>query len=214
MTRHPRGELEVGGAGVPQQAREPRLILELDQMHAAHAVLVARGRSVLRYAVVSAWIPIGRFAQLAGFTVRALRHYESQGLLLPARVDRESGYRYYRPEQLHDALRVRLLRALEMPLPEVVDVMRDPESAASIEALKAHRVRVAQRLADVAKLLARLDEWLDGAPQELDDAVAALDEESAVVGSGASSGERAHRARVPRALRSRRGDLISRVRAT
>ena len=127
---------------------------------------------------MSAWIPIGRFAQLAGFTVRALRHYESQGLLLPARVDRESGYRYYRPEQLHDALRVRLLRALEMPLPEVVDVMRDPESAASLEALRAHRVRVAQRLADVAKLLARLDEWLDGAPQELDDAVAALDEES------------------------------------
>ena len=127
---------------------------------------------------MSSWIPIGRFAQLAGFTVRALRHYESQGLLLPARVDRESGYRYYRSEQLHDALRVRLLRALEMPLPEVVEVMRDPESAASIEALRAHRVRVAERLADVAKLLARLDEWLDGAPQELDDAVAAFDEEA------------------------------------
>jgi len=127
---------------------------------------------------VSSWIPIGRFAQLAGFSVRALRHYESQGLLLPARVDRESGYRYYRSEQLHDALRVRLLRALEMPLPEVVSVMRDPESPASIEALKAHRVRVAERLADVAKFLARLDEWLDGAPQELDEAVAALDEEA------------------------------------
>ena len=127
---------------------------------------------------MSAWIPIGRFAQLAGFTVRALRHYESQGLLLPARVDRESGYRYYRPEQLHDALRVRLLRALEMPLPEVVAVMREPESAASLEALRAHRARVSQRLADLAKLLARLDEWLDGAPQELDEAVAALDEEA------------------------------------
>ncbi|HXZ85357.1 MAG TPA: MerR family transcriptional regulator, partial [Myxococcota bacterium] len=79
-------------------------------------------------------IPIGRFAQLTGLTVRALRHYESQGLLLPARVDRDSGYRYYRPEQLPDALRVRLLRALEMPLPEVVAVMREPESAASLEA--------------------------------------------------------------------------------
>jgi len=74
---------------------------------------------------LSALIPIGRFAQLAGFTVRALRHYESQGLLLPARVDRESGYRFYGPEQLPDALRVRLLRALEMPLPEVVEVMRE-----------------------------------------------------------------------------------------
>jgi DNA-binding transcriptional MerR regulator len=148
---------------------------------------------------VSAWIPIGRFAQLAGFTVRALRHYESQGLLLPARVDRESGYRYYRPEQLHDALRVRLLRALEMPLPEVVEVMRDPESAASLEALRAHRIRVAKRLADVAKLLSRLDEWLDGVPQELDEAVAALDEES---GDAPSTENEAHPAsdRIARAF--------------
>jgi len=121
-------------------------------------------------------IPIGRFAQLAGFTVRALRHYESQGLLLPARVDRESGYRYYRPEQLPDALRVRLLRALEMPLPEVVDVMRAPDSPEAIAKIRAHRARVASRLRDVEKLLERVDEWLDGTPQELEAPTSALDD--------------------------------------
>jgi len=125
---------------------------------------------------LSSLIPIGRFAQLAGFTVRALRHYESQGLLLPARVDRESGYRFYRPEQLPDALRVRLLRALEMPLPEVVEVMRAPDSAASLEKVRAHRARVAARVADVEKLLERVDEWLDGAPQELETPSSALDD--------------------------------------
>lgn len=121
-------------------------------------------------------IPIGRFAQLAGFTVRALRHYESQGLLLPARVDRESGYRYYRAEQLPDALRVRLLRALEMPLPEVVDVMRAPDSPEAIAKIRAHRARVAERVRDVEKLLERVDEWLDGAPQELEAPTSALDD--------------------------------------
>jgi DNA-binding transcriptional MerR regulator len=121
-------------------------------------------------------IPIGRFAQLAGFTVRALRHYESQGLLEPAHVDRESGYRYYRPEQLPDALRVRLLRALEMPLAEVVEVMREPDGLQALEKIRAHRARVAERLADVEKLLLRIDEWLDGAPQELDVPAQALDD--------------------------------------
>lgn len=121
-------------------------------------------------------VPIGRFAQLAGFTVRALRYYESQGLLLPAEVDRESGYRYYRPEQLPDALRVRLLRALEMPLAEVVDVMRDPDSAASLEKVRAHRARVAARIGEVEKLIVRLDEWLDGAPQDLDAPASPLDD--------------------------------------
>jgi DNA-binding transcriptional MerR regulator len=135
----------------------------------------------------SAFIPIGRFAQLAGFTVRALRYYEAQGLLLPARVDRESGYRYYRPEQLPDALRVRLLRALEMPLAEVVEVMRAPESAAALERVRAHRLRVAARVADVERLLERIDEWLDGAPQDLDAPSAPLDE------SGAATASEPHR---------------------
>jgi DNA-binding transcriptional MerR regulator len=133
--------------------------------------------------VSTSWIPIGRFAQLAGFTVRALRYYEAQGLLLPARVDRESGYRYYRPEQLPDALRVRLLRALEMPLAEVAEVMRAPESAEALEKVRAHRTRVAARLADVEKLLERVDEWLDGAPQELEPPPTPLDESAAATAS-------------------------------
>ena len=125
---------------------------------------------------MSQWIPIGRFAQVSGFTVRALRHYESLGLLVPARVDPGSGYRFYSPEQLPDALRVRLLRALEMPLPDVVMVMRDPESPAALERLRAHRARVAPRLGELEQQLARLDEWLHGAPQELDAEQPALDE--------------------------------------
>jgi DNA-binding transcriptional MerR regulator len=133
---------------------------------------------------MSQWIPIGRFAQLSGFTVRALRHYESLGLLVPGRVDPDSGYRFYDPAQLPDALHVRLLRALEMPLPEVVAVMRDPESAAALDALRSHRARVASRLGELAQQLARLDEWLGGAPQELDAELPALDERSDFSDSG------------------------------
>jgi len=128
---------------------------------------------------MSQWIPIGRFAQLSGFTVRALRHYESLGLLVPARVDPDSGYRFYRAEQLPDALRVRLLRALEMPVPDVVAVMRDPESQAALEQLRAHRARVADRVGELEQQLARLDEWLHGALQELDAEQPALDERAA-----------------------------------
>ncbi|HTO69255.1 MAG TPA: MerR family DNA-binding transcriptional regulator [Myxococcota bacterium] len=129
-------------------------------------------------------IPIGRFAQLTGLSVRALRHYESHGLLLPAHVDRESGYRYYAQAQLSDALHVRLLRALEMPLAEVAEVMRAPESAASQALVRAHRARVAARVAELEKLLLRLDEWLDGAPPELEARAHSLDEASAPSADG------------------------------
>ena len=44
-------------------------------------------------------LSIGRFARLSGLTVKALRHYDAEGLLRPAHVDEWTGYRYYTAEQ-------------------------------------------------------------------------------------------------------------------
>jgi DNA-binding transcriptional MerR regulator len=40
-------------------------------------------------------MPIGRFSRLTGVGVKALRHYDEVGLLVPAAVDDETGYRFY-----------------------------------------------------------------------------------------------------------------------
>lgn len=45
---------------------------------------------------------IGMFAAMNHVTVKALRFYEEQGLLIPAYVDEESGYRYYTMAQMAD----------------------------------------------------------------------------------------------------------------
>ena len=47
---------------------------------------------------------------------KALRLYDSLGLLTPAHVDEVSGYRFYRPDQLERARLVAWLRRLGMPL--------------------------------------------------------------------------------------------------
>ena len=61
-------------------------------------------------------LPIGRFAQATGLTVKALRHYAELGVLRPAHVDAGSGYRYYALAQLRTAAAIARLRALEVPL--------------------------------------------------------------------------------------------------
>lgn len=43
---------------------------------------------------------IGMFAAMNRVTVKALRFYEAQGLLIPAHIDEESGYRYYTMSQM------------------------------------------------------------------------------------------------------------------
>ena len=39
-------------------------------------------------------MPIGRFSRLTGLTVKALRHYSELGLLRPASIDPDTGYRF------------------------------------------------------------------------------------------------------------------------
>ena len=40
-------------------------------------------------------VPIGDFARATHLSVKALRHYHEEGLLAPAEVDPDSGYRRY-----------------------------------------------------------------------------------------------------------------------
>ena len=64
-------------------------------------------------------VPIGQFAAASRLSLKALRLYDENGLLPPARVDPESGYRYYRLQQLGQATTIRLLRRAGMPLAEI-----------------------------------------------------------------------------------------------
>lgn len=91
-------------------------------------------------------IPIGRFAQITRLSIKALRLYADEGLLLPIYVDPETSYRYYQLGQTTVAARIRLLRFLEMPLEEIRAVLRadDPEEVRVL--LLGHRERIAARI--------------------------------------------------------------------
>ena len=98
---------------------------------------------------------IGEFAAFGRVSVRMLRHYDAIGLLVPARVDDRSGYRYYRTEQLRDLLRIVELRQLGCGLDEIALVLdADDEQGALRDLLVRRR---AELEASVAADRARLD---------------------------------------------------------
>ena len=86
-------------------------------------------------------LPIGRFSQVCRLSIPALRHYDELGLLPPAAVDPDTGYRYYSVAQAADAERIRTLRFLEMPLPEIRVVLAG-DSGRTKQILEAHRDRL------------------------------------------------------------------------
>ncbi|BAJ73355.1 predicted transcriptional regulator [Microbacterium testaceum StLB037] len=76
---------------------------------------------------------IGEFSALTGLTVKALRHYDEQGLLGPARVDETSGHRFYAPRQIRDALTILALREADVPLPLIARVLGSPGDVGALE---------------------------------------------------------------------------------
>ncbi|WP_280430291.1 MerR family transcriptional regulator [Nocardia brasiliensis] len=68
-------------------------------------------------------ITIGVLARASGLTASALRFYDDCGLLVPAQVDPLTGYRYYTEEQRERATLIRRLRAIEVPLDAIADIL-------------------------------------------------------------------------------------------
>lgn len=73
---------------------------------------------------------IGQFARRTRLSYKALRLYDAMGLLPPAFVDADSGYRYYREEQVERARLIGLLRRLDMPLERIQEVLARPREEA------------------------------------------------------------------------------------
>lgn len=107
-------------------------------------------------------LAIGRFARLTQLTIRALRLYDARGLLEPAVVDFRTGFRYYRPEQVPVALRIRALRALDLPLQEVGAVIRAQQASEVRLVLARHRRRVEEQIATCRQVLRALRTIDDG----------------------------------------------------
>jgi DNA-binding transcriptional MerR regulator len=74
---------------------------------------------------------IGEFARRSRLSPKALRLYDEMGLLVPARVDSDSGYRFYASDQLEPARLVAALRQLDVPLADIKAILAlSPEMAA------------------------------------------------------------------------------------
>ena len=75
---------------------------------------------------------IGEFARLSRLSAKALRLYDELGLLPPAQVDPDSGYRWYAAGQLDDARLVASLRQIGVPLAQIQLILSlEPEAAAA-----------------------------------------------------------------------------------
>jgi DNA-binding transcriptional MerR regulator len=105
---------------------------------------------------------IGQMARESGLTVSALRFYDGSGVLVPARVDPRSNYRWYSDDQVLAARLIARLRRVGLPLADICRVLehrRDPSVVD--EVLGAHLTRLEDGLADARRELLHARALLD-----------------------------------------------------
>ncbi len=68
---------------------------------------------------------IGEFSRATQLTVKTLRFYHDQGILIPARIDPVSGYRYYDSNSYHRAQQIEQLKNLGFTITEIYRILTD-----------------------------------------------------------------------------------------
>ncbi|HSK93754.1 MAG TPA: MerR family transcriptional regulator [Candidatus Angelobacter sp.] len=109
---------------------------------------------------MSELLSIGRFSRLCGLSIGALRHYHEEGVLQPARIDPDTGYRSYDPTQLDEARLLGRLRELGLSLPEIRAFL-EADPVARSRRLAAHRARLLALLARTQRQVHWLNRTID-----------------------------------------------------
>jgi DNA-binding transcriptional MerR regulator len=106
---------------------------------------------------------VKRFAELAGVSIRLLHHYGELGLLKPAHVDDDSGYRYYTLDQLPRLNRILALRDLGLSLEQIALVLES--HGLSAEAIRGmltlKQAELEEHIRDETARLRRVQKRLD-----------------------------------------------------
>jgi DNA-binding transcriptional MerR regulator len=109
----------------------------------------------------NALLRIGPFSRASWLSIKALRAYHEAGLLVPAEVDRRTGYRAYSAAQLADAAVIRRLRRLDVPLEAIRQVLDARDPAVTRKILTDQGAVLEDRLAETQRAVDDLYAALD-----------------------------------------------------
>lgn len=100
---------------------------------------------------------IGMFAAMNRVTVKALRFYEEQNLLLPAYINYENGYRFYELSQIQDLHKITALKQAGFTLEEIQKLNNGCDENAVLLKKKSELL---SKIADLTKQLSIVETFL------------------------------------------------------
>ncbi|HIC2865849.1 TPA: MerR family transcriptional regulator [Citrobacter freundii] len=106
---------------------------------------------------------IGLFSKICRVTIKTLHYYNEIGLLVPAYINPENGYRFYSSDQLMKFHQIASLRQLGFTITEIVTLTQDEHSSHIIEQ---RRLELQKQIRDMDDMLSRINHYLQHKKKE------------------------------------------------
>lgn len=104
---------------------------------------------------------IGEVSRLFHISISSLRHYDNIGMLKPEYISPDSGYRYYSAQQFEVLNTIRYLRALDMPLSEIDDFLKNKEINRIKAKLNQQKQAVLKKQLELKRIEQKIDNRLN-----------------------------------------------------
>jgi len=90
-------------------------------------------------------LSIGNFSKITKVSTNALRYYDEIGLLKPAHVNHDNGYRYYDTSQLETMLLISKLKSCCLSLEEISEILAHPDDNVLLSSLLREKRQAAKK---------------------------------------------------------------------
>ncbi|BAL93189.1 putative MerR-family transcriptional regulator [Actinoplanes missouriensis 431] len=108
-------------------------------------------------------LSIKDFSEMSHLSAQTLRYYHAEGLLVPAHVDEQTGYRSYTFDQVADVMLISVLREAGLGVKEIRRALDEPDVAPGL--LREHQAEVQRRRAEQDEAIRTAGDLLEAPPQ-------------------------------------------------
>lgn len=105
---------------------------------------------------------IGEVSKIKGITVKALRYYHKEGILVPKHIDEMTGYRYYSIDQFVHIDIIKACRELGTSIKELQQIFKECDTLKLVEFLKIKRHEAEQNIYKMKEIIKNIDALDDG----------------------------------------------------
>src|SRR6516164_11376501 len=103
---------------------------------------------------------IGEFSRITGLTIKTLRFYHEEQLLVPASIDPQTGYRRYDARQVETARAITFLRSLDISVRDIKEILQSSGDEQVIDLLERQHAALNEKIRHMKTAARSLEQFI------------------------------------------------------